>query len=189
VSPSFALNPNEGGKRSHPPLSSNPDYVRIGKIAKAHGLKGALKVHPYGETFTVLAPGFSILAVGKEGLEMAYTVSEAKQDNRGVLVFLSGIENRDQAESLAGAELFVEKKLLPELEDGTYYWSDIIGCEVYSKDDDYIGCVESIIPTAGNDVFVVKNGDDEVLIPALEWVVLAVDADHKTIRVDLPEGL
>jgi len=189
VFPSFALNSNRGGKTSNPPVSNLQDTVSIGKIVKAHGLKGALKVVPYGETLTTLEPGFSVVAAGGDGRTQVYTVKAAQRDKRYLLLFLSGIENRDQAEALKGAVLCMEKARLPKLEAGTYYWADIIGCEVFTIEDEYIGSVQTIIPTAGNDVYVVTNGEDEILIPALEWVVLSVDTDDRTIRVDLPEGL
>ena len=86
-----------------------------------------------------------------------------------------------------------ERVALPELEEGSYYWCDIIGLAVFTTDEQYIGRVESIISTGSNDVFMVKDldkGDDnETLIPALESVVLEIDFEHKTMRVALPEGL
>jgi 16S rRNA processing protein RimM len=60
---------------------------------------------------------------------------------------------------------------------------------VYTSDDQYIGRLESIIETGSNDVYVVKTDDREILIPALEAVVLSIDIENKTMRVELPEGL
>ena len=75
----------------------------------------------------------------------------------------------------------------------TYYWFDIIGLSVFTIDEKYLGCVESIIQTGSNDVYVVKDPnkdkDNEILIPALKSVVLAIDLERKIMRVDLPEGL
>jgi len=82
---------------------------------------------------------------------------------------------------------------LEVLEEGVYYWSDLIGLSVFTVDDTYIGRVTSIIQTGSNDVYVVTNDDGEkpadILIPALEWVVLDIRLDQKIMRVDLPEGL
>jgi len=166
-----------------------PGFVRIGKILKAHGLKGAVKVYPYGGSPEIFETDLGIVAVHKDGTEKTYTVRWVKPGNRVVLLALSGIDSRDQAETLIGSELYIDKASLPVLEEGTWYWFDIIGLDVYTTDDEYIGRVESIIPTGGNDVYVVKNGDIETLIPALEWVVLSIDTAGKTMRVDLPEGL
>jgi 16S rRNA processing protein RimM len=105
------------------------------------------------------------------------------------LVSFKGITNRDQAKSLVGAELFIAQSELPELDEDTYYWHDLIGIEVYTKTEEFLGRIESIIETGSNDVYVVKMAEKEVLIPALEAVVLEIDLVHKRMLVDLPEGL
>ena len=93
------------------------------------------------------------------------------------------------AEALIGAEFFIEKEILPELEEGTYYWIDLIGLSVYTTDDVCIGRIESILQTGSNDVYVVKDKNKETLIPALASVILSVNLEEKIMRVDLPEGL
>lgn len=164
-------------------------YVRIGKIVKAHGLKGAAKVYAYGESPAVLEMYRGVVAVGEDGINRDLTVKWAKPGNRTVLMAFIGIDSREQAETLIGFELFVDQTALPELEEGTYYWADIIGLDVFTVNDDYIGQVASIIQTGANDVYVVKSGEMETLVPALEWVVLSVDPENRTMRVKLPEGL
>jgi len=106
-----------------------------------------------------------------------------------ILLSLKGITTISQAEPLIGSELFISKANLPKLEDETYYWFDIRGLSVFTINDEYIGRVESIIPTGSNDVFVVKGGDKEILIPGIESVVLSIDINKKIMTVDLPDGL
>jgi 16S rRNA processing protein RimM len=110
-----------------------------------------------------------------------------------VLMALKGVDSRGLAESLVGSELFIDKAVLPELEEDTFYWSDIIGLSVFTIEEEYLGSVDSIIETGSNDVYVVKNRskdqDNEVLVPALESVVIEIDLKRKLMRVDLPEGL
>jgi len=124
-----------------------PGLVRIGKIVKAHGLKGAVKVYPYGESPTLFDTDVKLFAVTGDRIEKSLRIQWAKPGNRVVLLSFSGIDDRDQAETLVGSDLFIDGTLLPELEAGTYYWSDIIGIDVYTKEDQYIGRVRSIIPT------------------------------------------
>jgi len=90
---------------------------------------------------------------------------------------------------LIGAELFIPQTELPELDEDTYYWFELIGIEVYTTRGDYLGRITSIFPTGSNDVYVVKDNKQEMLIPALESVVLDIDLDLKRMQVDLPEGL
>ena len=86
-------------------------------------------------------------------------------------------------------ELFIPQSELPELDEDTYYWVDLIGMKVYTTTDQFLGRIESILETGSNDVYVVKKHETEVLIPALESVVLEIDLEHNRMQVDLPEGL
>jgi 16S rRNA processing protein RimM len=90
---------------------------------------------------------------------------------------------------LIGAELFIARDELPELEEDSYFWFDLIGMAVYTTADEYLGRIESIIETGSNDVYVVQDHKKEVLIPALESVVIAIDTKAKRMQVILPEGL
>jgi 16S rRNA processing protein RimM len=168
-------------------------FLVVGKIVGSHGISGNLKIRPYTESETVFKPGKSILVNQAGHIEKIYSIQWVKPHGRSMLVSLKGIENRDTADSLVGAGVFIERSALPELEEGSYYWVDIIGLSVISSDDQYIGRIESIMPTGGNDVYVVKNHDKndhhEILIPAIESVVLNIDFKNKIMRVALPEGL
>ena len=168
-------------------------FLPIGKIVGTHGVKGTIKVYSYAQAFSVFEPEGVIFLKNLEGEEKTYTIKWAKPHKQILLLCLKGIESCESAEKLIDSELFIEKKNLPELEEGTYYWIDLIGLSVYTIDEEYIGRVESIISTGSNDVYVVKDStkgnDSEILIPALESVVIEVDLERKIMRVDLPEGL
>jgi 16S rRNA processing protein RimM len=164
-------------------------YVFIGKIIGVHGKKGTHKICSYAESLSVFKPGGSILIRSSRGLEERYEINWVKPHTRTPLLSLKGVTDRNLAETLNGSELFIQKSDLPELEEGTFYWFDLIGINVYTTDDKYLGRIESIITTGSNDVYAVKSGKKEVLIPALESVVVAIDLENKRMHVDLPEGL
>ena len=161
----------------------------IGKIVGIHGIKGTHKLRSYAESLSVFAPGSSILVRDRCGREATYEIHWVKPHTGTPLISFKGIVNRDQAEKLIGAELFIPQSDLPELDEDTFYWRDLIGIEVYTTTGEFLGRIESIIETGSNDVYVVKSNENEVLIPALESVVLDIDLAHKRMRVDLPEGL
>ena len=104
-----------------------------------------------------------------------------------------GVEDRDGAAAWVGADIAVPRDALPPAAEDEYYWVDLIGMAVYDTDEQYIGRIVDIIPTGANDVYVVKNKtkdeNAEILIPAIESVVLEIDFENKTMRVELPEGL
>jgi len=168
-------------------------FIPVGKIVGAHGVKGNIKVYSYAESLSVFKPGSLILLINPKGFEKNYKIQWVKPHGKLALLALKGVENRNSVETLIGSVFFIERANLPEPEDGSYYWLDIIGMSVFTTDDEYIGVVESIIPTGSNDVFVVRNPnkahDNETLIPALGSVILKIDLKLKTMRVDLPEGL
>ena len=169
----------------------NDGFISIGKIAGPHGIQGAVKVYSYAESFSVFKSGITILVKNpNDSTVKDYRVKWSAPHSRFVLLLFEGVESRVPADNLKGFELFIKKADLPELEKDTYYWNDIIGLLVYTSDDNYIGRVESIIQTGANDIYVVKDEkNNEVLIPAIESVVLNIDVIQKIMKVNLPEGL
>ena len=161
----------------------------IGKIVGIHGVKGTNKLRSYAESLSVFAPGSSILIRDLHGREARYEINWVKPHTGTPLLSLKGVTNCGQAKTIVGSELFIPESELPELDEDTYYWHDLIGIEVYTAAEEFLGRIESIIETGSNDVYVVKKDKKEVLIPALESVVLEIDLEHKRMRVDLPEGL
>lgn len=161
----------------------------VGKIVGVHGVKGNLRVYPYVESLSVFKSDNTICIGSNDGGRTLYTVAWAKPHKRIVLMALKDVQSVDRARELIGSEISIDKRVLPDLDEGTYYWVDIIGLSVYAMDQTYLGRLESIIPTSGNDVFVVKQDGEEILIPALESVVRHIDIESKTMRVELPEGL
>jgi 16S rRNA processing protein RimM len=167
----------------------NKDLVLIGKIVGVHGIKGTHKIRSYAESLTLFKPGRSILVCESNGQEKYRAIEWVKPHTGNALMSFVGVDDRNQAESLIGAELFIPKEELPEPEEDAYYWFDLIGMEVITTDAEYLGRIESIIETGSNDVYVVKDNKNEVLIPALESVVIDIDINQKRMKVNLPEGL
>jgi 16S rRNA processing protein RimM len=109
--------------------------VLIGKIVGAHGLKGTTKIQSYAESLEIFKSGTVLLVSSPDGSENRYEIDWIKPHSRGALLTLKEITGRDQAESLIGSELYIEKAELPELEPGAYYWFDLVGVRVYTSDD------------------------------------------------------
>lgn len=161
----------------------------VGKIVGTHGVKGTCKIQSYAELLDVFEPGEALLVRRPDGSENSYEIISVKPHSRGALLTLKNVDNREQAKALVGTELYIDRARLPKLDDGTYYWFDLIGLNVYTTEDRYIGCLESIIETGANDVYVVKKDDREILIPALKSVVRVIDTEKKMMQVELPNGL
>jgi 16S rRNA processing protein RimM len=156
-------------------------------------MNGTSRVVSYAESLSAFKPNSEIILRSPDGQEKTYEINWVKPHTRNALMALKGVSDRTQAENLIGCELLIDKASLPELENGTYYWFDLIGLSVFTTEGKLLGRIASIISTGSNDVYVVKppDGDekDEVLIPALESVVLDIDLARQKMLVDLPEGL
>jgi 16S rRNA processing protein RimM len=164
-------------------------YVLVGKVVGVHGIKGTNKFKSYADSLSLFYPGRSILIRDKRNREASLELKWINSHTRTPLISFEGVSDRDQAEALIGARLFIPKTELPELDEDTYYWFELIGIEVYTTEAEYLGRIASIFPTGSNDVYVVKDQKKEILVPALESVVVGIDLEQKIMRVRLPEGL
>jgi 16S rRNA processing protein RimM len=165
----------------------------VGRVVGVHGIRGSLKVHSYAESLSVYEAEAGILFALPDGSVLKQTVERVQSHGRVLLMTLDGVAERSLAERLIGATLFVDKACLPVLEEDTYYWSDLVGLRVYDTTGAHLGRLDEVIPTPGNDIYVVKGKPDgrtkEMLIPAIGDVVLKIDLEGRTMIVDPPEGL
>lgn len=161
----------------------------IGQIVGVHGIKGNCKIRSYTESLSVFQSDSVVFVATSDGRQKAYAINWVKPHAKAALISFRGVDTRDQAQTLIGCELFIEKSRLPDLEKGYYYWHDLIGLDVFDVNQKYLGRLASIIQTGSNDVYVVKENDAEILIPALESVVQNIDLKNRRMQVDLPEGL
>ena len=105
-----------------------------------------------------------------------------------MLLTLRGVEGRDAAEALSGTALAILRENLPALEEGQYYDSDLIGARLESADGRCLGSIREVLASGANDVYVVRDGDDEILVPAVAGIVLQIDIAGGRVVVD-PSGL
>ncbi|MFT5218519.1 MAG: 16S rRNA processing protein RimM [Planctomycetota bacterium] len=164
----------------------NNELLCVGHILGAQGLKGWVRV------FSNTSPRENIVSYGPwyldGGEELRKTGIEGKVQGKNIIAKLDGVEDRTQAEAMAGRKIYIPSSQLPRLDDDDYYWSDLIGLEVKSLQDEALGVVESMLETGASDVMVL-SGDRERLIPfVIGDVVREVDLENRCIIVDwLPE--
>lgn len=161
----------------------------IGEIVGVHGVRGACKVRSYGGPEALFAAGAKFDAASRDGRSQVLTVEWVKPHGKGLVMAFEGVADRRAAEALVGVGLYVDRNALPALEDGSYYWFELIGMAVYATDGSYLGALRDVIQTGSNDVYVVRHGAKETLVPALVSVVKAIDTQQNRMEVDLPPGL
>jgi 16S rRNA processing protein RimM len=161
----------------------------VGEIVGVHGVNGVVKIRSHSDEDSIFRAGSRIFIRDGQGREVAARIDWVRRHKRMLLVALEEVAGREQAEALVRARILVERDSLPELAEGEYYWADLIGLSVHSTGGKYLGRLEDIIATGSNDVYVVRDGDVETLVPALEWVVKEIDLAQGRMRVQLPDGL
>ena len=165
------------------------ETVPLGKVVATHGVRGQLRVVLYSGDFSSVAGLDSLMLGGADKKIETFDLAAITRHGKKVLVTLKGYQDINQVLHLVGRELFVRREQLPELPDGEFYWCDLLGLRVNTDRGENLGVLTDIIATGSNDVYVVKSGTREYLIPALEEVVLDVDLDEGTMKVSPPEGL
>lgn len=164
------------------------EYLTVGKITNTHGVRGELKVIPSTSDINRF-DYLKIVWVEKDGKLTEYFVEKVRYHKNYVLIKLHGIDTMDEAVEFKNCYLKVDRKNARPLSENEYFIVDLLDCKVYEKGV-LLGKITDVLQTGSNDVYVV-NGDKygEILIPALEQVVLNVDIENKEIQVILPEGL
>lgn len=170
-------------------MSGSNKQVLIGRIQGSHGIKGELRVLPFAGDASSISKLKHVLVKSPAGAMESFSVAGARGQGKKVILSLEPFDNINQVLHLVGREIYAERGALPELAADEYYWSDLLGLDVVSDAGDPLGKLVEIIETGSNDVYVVKGEGREVLIPALEDVVLSVDLGGNLMTVSLPEGL
>jgi 16S rRNA processing protein RimM len=172
--------------------SPEPRFLTIGLVVGAHGLRGELKV----AILTDDPQRFGLLDrvfVGQEDENPVARAIEGFRLHKGrALLRLEGCYDRTAAEALRGYLVQIPSEEALPLKEGEYYEHQILGLEVWTASGEYLGELVEIIYTGANDVYVVQPADangKDILVPALEDVVLDVDPDAGRLVVELPEGL
>jgi len=165
------------------------DLLKIGKITKPIGLRGRLKVVSYIESPQILDSMQDIYIKCSGRNPVNYGVRYVSYTRKSISLELEGVHDADTARSLHGCEVFVPADRLEKLPEGEYYWRDIIGLTVFTNDGRELGKIDQIFEAGSNDVYVCTGGEREILIPAIEDVIIKIDIDRGIMIVDLLEGL
>lgn len=164
--------------------------MAVGKIVRAHGVRGAVKVFAYGETLRGLSPGAELSVRHPSGRPASkLTMVEVKPQGRHLLIRFEGILGMEPAQDLAGADLLITEDRLPPLDEGEFYHYQLIGLDVITTQGKPVGTIRSIMETGSHDVYVLGRQGGEALIPAVEEIIREIDLKERRMVIDPPEGL
>ena len=167
-------------------------WFNVGKIVNTHGIKGEVRVisktdfaeerYKPGNTLYLFMDGRN------EPVEV--TVNTHRLHKQFHLLQFKERQNLNEVEELKNAIIKVPEEELGELNEGEFYFHEIIGCEVFTEEGELIGKVKEILTPGANDVWVIgRKGKKDALIPYIESVVKHIDVSEKKIEIELMEGL
>ncbi len=167
-------------------VGSEPDFFVVGRVLRPHGIRGELRIALETDHPERLQPPLT-LYFGP--MRLAYTIAGVRFDRGDMLLKLEGLDSRTEAESLRGLEVAIRADEAVPLQPGEYYIHQIIGLEVWTEGGRHLGQVVEVLETGANDVYVVHGPGGEVLIPAIQDVVIAIDLSSGRMIIRPLEGL
>ena len=163
------------------------NYLEAGKIVNVHGLRGEVKVMPWCDGPDFLCE-FDYLYLDKNGTK-ELEVQNARVFKNMVIMKLAGIDTVEEAEKLREKVLYLSREDV-ELDEDTYFIKDLIGIEVSDADTGRVyGVIKDVFQTGANDVYSIKDGEKEYLVPAIADVVITTDIQNKKMTIRPLKGL
>lgn len=156
----------------------------VGKVKKAFGTKGELRIRMYVESPQVFSSS-PVIEVGQSVFE----VRGVRRHHGDILLTLSGVEDLETAKTLSGLLVSIDSSCLPEKEEDEYYWYELEGLRVLTPQGKELGLVHHLFRTGANDVLVIHGDKGEILLPWIEDTILKVDLEAGLLVVDPLEGL
>lgn len=148
-----------------------------------------MKALPLSKLADTLTPGQEVVVMTAGGIQSVQTIRTTKKMPRDLVISFNGIGDPDATIPYRQAIISVERKLLPPLPAGEYFVSDLQGMTVRTTDGQVIGIIEEVFTTGSNDVYIVRNGSREYLIPAIKDVIREIDLKGRAMLISPIKGM
>jgi 16S rRNA processing protein RimM len=155
-------------------------------VARAHGVRGQVIVNPETDFMEDRFRAGQVLLIGPPDRAREYAIREVRFHQGRPIVGLTGVETMNDAEALAGSDLWLAESAVAPLPEGTYYRHDLVGCEAYDTKGARLGRVTGVEGSLDRSYLVV---DGHMMIPLVGDIVVAVDITAQRVTIDPPEGL
>jgi len=156
--------------------------IQLGFVGAPFGVRGWVKLRSHTDPPERLLEHRSLM-LGRGGVWQTYRIEASGRSGGALTVKLSGVEDRDQAQALRGAEIRVPRSELPPRNDRDFYRADLIGCEVVNLEGTGLGRVQNFMETPAQILMVVR-GERDILIPAVPQYLRRVDLQSRRVVVD-----
>ncbi len=166
-----------------------PEMLRVGRVLKAHGIRGEVKVEIESDVPGRFRRGSRLLLVSGGEKPKPVRIASCRSQGPLALVFFEGVADRNQAETLRGASLMVSIDSVPEAPDGLYYYHQLLGCRCEDEQAGELGRVKDLIEDGGGLLLLVEGKQGSLPIPFVDAYLKDVDVASGQILLRLPEGL
>ena len=164
-------------------------YLQVGRIVGTHALRGEVRFEPWLDKPGDVCRLTALYEYSGEKPVARYDIESARVHKSLALVKLKGVDGVQAAQVMKGRVLYADRKELP-LPEGRHFIADLVGLDVYDRRAQaVIGTLTEVLPKPAHDVYVVRNGDREILIPAVEAFLRGVDREAGRIEVETIEGM
>ena len=165
-------------------------YIETGEIVALHGIKGEVKVYPWADYPEFLEEFDRFYIKANKMHYKCYGAEEVRCHKNTVLIKFSGIDTVEQARELIGKVICLDKDEI-ELEEGTYFIEDLVGCKIINDETDkIIGTVSAVDNYGASDVYTILDASGkEFMFPAVDEFLVSTDIDTKEIRIKVIEGM
>ncbi|SDG97089.1 16S rRNA processing protein RimM [Alteribacillus persepolensis] len=167
------------------------EWFNVGKIVNTHGVRGEVKVLSVTDFEEKRFAKGAVLYFEKGAEKEKVTVKDVRYHKQFLLLTLHEYTSLNDVEKWKGASIVIPETDLEELEEGEFYYHQIIGCDVYSEEGEQLGRIKEILTPGANDVWVVKpaRGNKDIMIPYIDDVVKDIDIENQMVTIHVMEGL
>lgn len=165
------------------------EWILVGTLFRAHGIRGEVKVYPLTDTPERFLDLSDVVIEDTSGKRHNAKIDRVRFQQDRLILHFAGKDRIEEIEPFVKGHILIHRSQAPPLAEGRYYHADIIGLSVVTEAGETLGTVEEILETGSNDVYVVRQGKKEVLVPAIEEVVRKIDLERGTMVVHVLEGL
>lgn len=169
-------------------MKSQDGFFELGRVVKVHGLKGEISIQMDVDDPSYYQKMESVFLQGQEGPIPFFVDAIRIQGKRAVLA-LEGINAVEEADGLVGHLVLLPENMLPPMEEGGFYYHQIIGFAVIDSELGALGEVSAVYESTGQDLIAMRYKGQEVLIPVTDEHVLRADLKKEELHTALPEGL
>lgn len=164
--------------------------ILIGKITRTHGIKGELRLLPYYSDIDFISKVPTLYFSKENQADTEHRLTSYRPHSKYILIKIDDFNNINDVLQFTNSEVSINMAYFPQLTEDEHFTGDLLGLKAYNEDHEYIGILEEILSAKSHDIYrIIKDNNEELLIPAVKEYVLNIDLKNKEIKIKNPKYL